>query len=58
VSGPAVVACLVLTAALVLTGVVLLVRSRRRSDATGDLLGLMALMAAGAPAAAYGAAAG
>ena len=57
-SGPAVLACLVLTAALVLGGVVLLVRSVRREDATGDLLGLMALMAAGAPAAVYGAAAG
>jgi len=58
VSGPALVACLVLTAGLVLAGVALLVRSRRRSDATGELLALMALMAAGAPAAVYGAAAG
>jgi len=58
VSGPALVACLVLTAGLVLAGVALLVRSRRRSDATGELLAMLALMAAGAPAAAYGAAAG
>ena len=57
-SGPALVACLVLTAGLVLAGVALLVRSRRRSDATGELLAMLALMAAGAPAAAYGAAAG
>ena len=57
-SGPALLACLVLTAGLVLAGVALLVRSRRRSDATGELLALMALMAAGAPAAVYGAAAG
>jgi len=58
VRGPALLACLVLTAGLVLAGVALLVRSRRRSDATGELLALMALMAAGAPAAVYGAAAG
>ena len=37
-SGPALLACLVLTAGLVLAGVALLVRSRRRSDATGELL--------------------
>ena len=57
-SGPGVLACLVLTALLVLGGVVLLGRSLRRKDATGDLLGLMTLMAAGVPAAAYGAASG
>jgi hypothetical protein len=58
VSGVLVIGSLVLTAVLVLAGVILLVRSLRREDPTGDLLGLMALMAAGAPAAAYGAAAG
>jgi hypothetical protein len=58
VSGPALVACLVLTAALVGGGGVLLVRSLRREDATGDLAGLMTLMAAGVPAAVYGAASG
>jgi hypothetical protein len=58
VSTPSVVACLVLTAVLVLGGLVLLVRSLHREDPTGDLLGLMSLIAAGAPAAAYGAASG
>jgi len=58
VSGPAVLACLVLTVALVVGGIALLVRSHRRLDATGELLGLMTLMAAGAPAAVYGAASG
>jgi hypothetical protein len=58
VSGPAVVTCLVLTVALVLGAVVLLVRSVRRHDATFDLLGLVTLLAAGVPAAAYGAASG
>jgi len=57
-SGAAVIACLMLTAALVLGGVVLLGRSLRREDATGDLAGLMTLMAAGVPAAVYGAASG
>jgi hypothetical protein len=52
------VACLVPTAVLVLAGVVLLGLSRRREDATRDLLGLMTLIAAGAPAAVYGAASG
>ena len=51
-------AALVLTAVLVVVGVVLLVRSLRREDATGDLAGLMALLSAGAPAAVYGAASG
>jgi hypothetical protein len=58
VSGPAVVTCLVLTIALVLCAVVLLVRSVRRHDATLDLLALVTLLAAGVPAAAYGAASG
>jgi uncharacterized membrane protein len=58
VSGPALVACLVLTAVLVLGGLALLVRSLRREDPTGDLAGLMALITAGVPAAVYGAAAG
>jgi hypothetical protein len=53
-----VVTCLVLTVALVLAAVVLLVRSVRRHDATFDLLGLVTLLAAGVPAAAYGAASG
>jgi hypothetical protein len=53
-----VVTCLVLTVVLVLTAVVLLVRSVRRDDATFDLLGLTTLLVAGAPAAAYGAASG
>ena len=57
-SGPAVLASLVLTAVLVVAGVLLLVRSLRREDATGELAGLMTLMAAGAPAAVYGAASG
>jgi hypothetical protein len=58
VSGPAVAACLALTVVLVLGAVVLLARSVRRDDATADLLGLTALLVAGAPAAAYGAASG
>jgi hypothetical protein len=58
VSGPAVLACLALTVALAAGGLVLLVRSHRRLDATGELLGLMTLMAAGVPAAVYGAASG
>jgi hypothetical protein len=58
VSGPAALACLVLTVALAAGGLVLLVRSHRRLDATGELLGLMTLMAAGVPAAVYGAASG
>ena len=57
-SGPAVVACLVLTVVLILGAVVLLGRSVRREDATGELLGLTALLTAGFPAAAYGAASG
>jgi hypothetical protein len=57
-SGPVVVTCLVLTVVLVLTAVVLLARSVRRHDATFDLLGLVTLLVAGAPAAAYGAASG
>ncbi|NYJ07233.1 hypothetical protein [Petropleomorpha daqingensis] len=52
------VAALVLTAVLVLVGLVLLGRSLRREDATGDLAGLMALIAAGGPASVYGAASG
>jgi hypothetical protein len=57
-NSPLALASLVLTAVLVLVGIVLLGRSLRRKDATGDLLGLMTLMAAGAPAAVYGAASG
>jgi hypothetical protein len=57
-SGPAALACLVLTVALVLASLVLLVRAGRRHDPTRDLLGLMAMIAAGVPAAVYGVAAG
>jgi len=58
VSRPAALACLVLSGVLVVVGVALLVRSRRRADAVGELLGLLTVMAACAPAAVYGAASG
>lgn len=57
-SGPAVVACLVLTVVLTLGAIVLLGRPVRPDDPASDLLGLMAMIAAGIPAAVYGAASG
>jgi drug/metabolite transporter (DMT)-like permease len=57
-SGPALIACLVLTAVLAVIGVVLLARSHRGEDSLQALLGLVMLMAASIPAAVYGAASG
>jgi hypothetical protein len=58
VSGPVVTGFLVLTVTLVLGSLVLLVRGVRRNDSTSHLLGLLTMIAAGIPAAAYGAASG
>ena len=57
-SGPVVAGFLVLTLILVLGSLVLFVRAGRRNDPIGDLLGLLTMIAAGVPAAVYGAAAG
>jgi hypothetical protein len=58
VSGPVVAGFLVLSVVLVLGSLVLMVRGVRRNDPTGDLLGLLMMIAAGIPAAVYGAASG
>jgi hypothetical protein len=47
--------CLLLVAALVAISVVAFVRSHRKEDPMGSLIGLGALVIAGIPAAAYGA---
>jgi hypothetical protein len=47
--------CLSLVAALVVTSAVAFVRSHRKDDTVGSLVGLGALVVAGVPAAAYGA---
>jgi hypothetical protein len=54
-SAPAAAVCLVLAVALVLTSGVAFVRSRRKDDPTGGVVGLTAMIIAGFPAAAYGA---
>ena len=56
-SGPLVVTFLVLTVVLVVGSLVLVGRAIRRNDPTGDLLGLLTMIAAGIPAAVYGTAA-
>ena len=47
--------CLFLVVALVITSVVLFVRSHREHDSVGGLIGMTAMIFAGFPAAAYGA---
>jgi len=51
----AVVTCLFLVVALVVTSVAAFVRSHRKDDQMGSLVGLGALIFAGIPAATYGA---
>jgi len=48
-------ACLILVVGLVVTAMVAFVRSHRKDDEMGSLVGLGALIFAGIPAAAYGA---
>ena len=48
-------ACLILVAGLVVTSVAAFVRSHRKDDEMGSLVGLGALIFAGIPAATYGA---
>jgi len=48
-------ACLLLVVALVVTSVIAFVWSHRQNDRLGSLIGLGAVVAAGVPAAAYGA---
>jgi hypothetical protein len=52
---PLLITCLVLVGSLVLVSVIAFVRSHRRRDPLGALVGLLAMLSAGIPAAAYGA---
>ena len=51
----ALTACLILVVALVGTAVAAFVRSHRKDDSMGSLVGMGAMVVAGMPAAAYGA---
>jgi len=53
--GFALSACLFLVAALVLVSLAAFVRSQRAKDPLASLIGLLAMVTAGIPAAAYGA---
>lgn len=52
---PVLTACLALAVSLVLVSLIAFVRSHRQRDPLGSLVGLLAMLTAGIPAAAYGA---